>query len=121
MKTYSFIKPDYSLQSNLMAFGFDCGSGWYSLIYELFDKIEELLNTKYKEFREDFEVVQVKEKWGELRVYISSGPHEIFDLIESYSDKSTHICENCGKPGTLAENKGWWSTLCSECRYEKTD
>jgi hypothetical protein len=119
VKTYSFIKPDPTLRNNLMAFGYENGLGWYPLIEELFDKITELLDTKYLELKEDFEVLQVKEKWGSLRVYVSTANDEIFDLIDEYEEKSSKICENCGKPGIIKEINGWWTCTCAECEKIK--
>ena len=40
---YWFFKPDPNLQNNLIAFGFECGSGWYSLIDELCLKIQNII------------------------------------------------------------------------------
>jgi hypothetical protein len=114
-KSWWFIKPDYSLQSNLMAFGWECGKGWYPLIIELFDKLDELIRTKYPEFMVDFEISQVKEKFGGLRVYTSYGNDDIFDLIDSYAEKSFQTCESCGEPGKLTSDHGWYTTLCRAC------
>ena len=44
MKDYTFIRPDPYLQNNLMAFGFECGTGWHPLIIELFDKLQEIID-----------------------------------------------------------------------------
>jgi hypothetical protein len=45
------------LIESLMAFGFDCGDGWFELIKDLSEKLEPL----------GVEALQVKEKWGSLR------------------------------------------------------
>ncbi len=110
MKRYKIINPDPKLQRNLMAFGFECGKGWYPLIRELLDKLQDIAD----ENDYDFEVTQVKEKYGLLRVYMSWGTEEVFDLIDEYEKKSGTICEVCGEPGELKENKGWYSTSCDK-------
>lgn len=120
MKEYSFIKPDPTFKSNLMAFGYECGDGWLPLIEELFDKIQNLLDTKYPEEKENFQVLQVKEKYATLRVYTTGVPNEIYNLIDEYELKSMHICEHCGKKGEIKLSHGWWKTLCKRCfkRYD---
>jgi hypothetical protein len=121
MNKYWFFKPDYSLQNNLMAFGFECDEGWYSLIDELCSKLEKLINEKYPKLKKGkypFEVSQVKEKYGGLRFYINSAPEEILDLIDEYEKKSYKICEICGEPGELKEVNHWYKTVCPK-RYQE--
>jgi len=93
-----------------MAFGFECGDGWFDLIDELSRRITEIT--------EDVIASQVKEKFGGLRFYVGGIPTEFFekidDLIEEAEKKSYEICEVCGKPGEIRD-EGWVSTLCDEC------
>jgi len=112
MKKYSIIKPDVKLINNLMVFGFECGAGWHPLIYELLDKLQAIEDRD----KIGLEITQVKEKFGGLRVYTNVGTDEIWDLIDEYERKSFHICEQCGKPGSLINNYGWLITLCDECQ-----
>jgi hypothetical protein len=113
---YWFFKPDPTLQNNLMVFGLECGDGWLNLIDELCFKLDKLITGKYPEFKEDFQVLQVKEKYATLNFYVSSGNDEIFDLIDEYCDKSANICEECGKSPAKEINKNfWWYTRCEEC------
>jgi len=92
-----------------MCFGFECENGWFDLIWNLCIQIE-------KENPEDFEVCQVKEKFGTLRFYpLGGAPEKIWDLIDAAEKKSETICEICGKPGTLKEHGYWLKTLCNFC------
>lgn len=50
---------------NLMNGGFECGDGWFNLIYELSKKIEEQ-NDKIADPNDYFIAMQVKEKYGSL-------------------------------------------------------
>ena len=111
MKKYSFIKPDYKLQRNLMAFGYECDDGWLPLIEELFNKIEKMLDNAPT----FFEITQVKEKYGTLRVYAVGETEEILNLIDEYEVISSKTCEFCGKPGELRDKKHWYKTLCKKC------
>lgn len=90
-----------------MAWGFECGDGWYRLIRDLSEKIAPLGAV----------AEQVKSKYGTLRFYVSfdEAEHvdEIYDAIGEAEQKSATICEICGEPGTLNDGP-WFSTLCEK-------
>ncbi len=96
-----------------MAFGCECGNGWYNILDELFDAL-----SKY----DDIILAQVKEKFGGLRVYLDGVPKdavgEVYKLIDNAEVKSYTVCEACGKNGTLYDD-GWMITLCSECNEKR--
>ena len=110
-KKYSIVKPDPTLQSNLMAFGFSCGEGWYPLIIELLDQLQEI-SDREEEF--DVEVLQVKEKFGELRVYVNYETDEITELIDKYAQRSRITCEVCGETGSMLNYHGWLYVGCEK-------
>jgi hypothetical protein len=122
MKKYKFIKPDVNLQDNLMAFGLECDKGWHPIIEEAFDKIEDAINKMpiqdKLDFQENFEVLQVKEKLGGLRIYVNMYPDEIIKIIREAQEKASMTCEICGKPGELHEIHWWYKTTCDSC-YNK--
>ena len=100
-----------------MAFGWQCGEGWYPLIEELLDKLQEIENKQHI----GLEITEIKEKYGGLRVYTNAGNDEIWDLIEKYERRTNTICERCGKPGKLRNNHGWYTTLCDECQAKESE
>ena len=104
---FKFFHPEKTLMQSLMGFGFECGDGWFELIYKLCEDIEEL------GVDDGFEVMQVKEKFGGLRFYTNYGTEKVYSLIEKAENKSFKICEVCGKPGRPRGN-GWITTLCDE-------
>ena len=113
---YWFFQPDPTLQNNLIAFGFECGPGWLSMINELCEKLDNLISEKHLDLKNDFRVLQVKEKYAGLKFYVSSAYDDIFDLIDEYEDMSYNICEECGKsPAHQVEKHGWIMTRCDEC------
>ena len=65
-------------------------------------------------------ISQIKEKFGLLRVYMDDATDEMYKIIYEYQEKSSKICEICGKPGTTKEENYWINTLCNSCREEKT-
>lgn len=100
-----------------MGFGFACGDGWFETIKDLCEKLQAL------NLSEEFEVLQVKEKFGGLRFYVTgvdAGKHEeVQRFIRKAEEKSFKTCEDCGKPGkpnTQSSPGAWISTLCRECR-----
>ena len=107
-----------------MAFGYECDKGWYPLIDELIEKLEQFTKVSdkskfltwiYKIFKVyDFQILQIKEKFGGLRVYISNETDERFNLIQEYEEKSYKTCEICGSTsGAMCRvNGGWYKTVC---------
>lgn len=125
---FNFFHPETPVTESLMSFGFECGDGWFQLIWNLCENLEKQIEEELNELNPkeatkallnndySFKVQQVKEKFGGLRFYISSGSDEIYNLIEEAENKSETICETCGKPGLLSNDRGWVSTLCKNCR-----
>jgi hypothetical protein len=98
-----------------LAFGFEINEGWYPLIEELCEKIKEIVGDG------DFEVQQVKEKFGTLRFYYHCGTDaEVSDLVWDYEEKSGKICEVCGEPG-VQRRGGWLVTLCEKHHLEREE
>ena len=112
LKKYTIIQPDPTLRNNLMVFGFEIGEGWMSLVIELLDKIQHLVdnNPEYS----GLQVIQVKEKYGSLRVYLNYYYKEIEELIQEYEEKSCYICEECGEKGEIRNINNWYTALCDK-------
>lgn len=61
---------------------------------------------------------QVKEKFGSLRFYLTSGTDNMFKYTDMAEELSQTTCETCGKPGKLI-TKGWFYTACEEHTKEQ--
>ena len=102
-------------------FGYECGPGWLPLIQEaqsLIDKYNATVNDE----RGEVKFVQVKEKWGELCLYLNFYPAELMDPIRELEEKSHHVCEHCGVSNAdvkLQNTHGWYMTLCPDCREKE--
>lgn len=84
--------------------------GWYKAFGK--QLVKELTNELIKEnYLDDFEIGQIKEKYGGLRIYIGPAPESIHKIINKYEDMSFNYCQVCGKPGRVYDN-GWIMTLC---------
>ena len=112
---FSFFNPINPLSQSLMAFGFECEDGWFDLIWRLCADIEKMLPQMINIPEEPFEVVQVKEKFGTLRFYTTTGTQEIRKRINQAEQESAGICELCGAPGKQYEIRGWLMVRCERC------
>ena len=101
--------------------GFECGDGWFDLIYKLAQDIEAVayeggLNPDGDEWPQ---CRQVKEKMGSLRFVVFAVAEYravykcIGDLILAALNQSLQICERCGKPVELV-TKDCIATGCPE-------
>lgn len=94
-----------------MYWGFDCGDGWEPLLREMSEKLEPICQAI-----PTLKAVQVKEKLGTLRVYMTGYNDEIDAVIHEAVCKSKVTCEECGaQEATLRNNGGWYRTLCNSC------
>ena len=105
----NMYKPERPETESLMCFGFECGDGWFDLLYSLSKDLSEM-----EDLPEGFEVEQVKSKFGTLRFYPNFGNEKIYERITQAEEESAVTCEDCGKPGKLT-GKGWVTTLCEDC------
>ena len=65
--------------------------------------------------RDNFMLLQVKEKYGALRIYHSGAPEDVERVIDIYSHISEHTCIFCGKFGIPLTNAGWIVPICEQC------
>lgn len=61
---------------------------------------------------------QVKEKFGTLRVYMTSTTDKMDKIIQEAEEKSAKTCENCGEKGKV-RGGGWIKVLCDECENNR--
>jgi len=105
-----------SPRESCLAFGVECGDGWFQLIYDLSKKIMEI--------NSEVQATQVKEKYGGLCFYVGNvsikSADEVFAIIDKAEELSLKICENCGEPGKQNEY-GWILTLCDGCRKKRNE
>ena len=104
-----FRQVDLPVEQSLMSFGIECGDGWYELIDDLCSKLQHY----------DVEAVQVKEKFGTLRFYLDYYPEGVDQLVEEAEERSSTICEYCGKSGRTVNIGNWLYTVCEECKRKK--
>lgn len=95
------------------------GVGWASLVGRFYDTAARSAIP--------IVILQIKEKFGSLRIYwISEGENiiyfderflEIDRLVDTLRILSTNTCESCGSSGKIHMHKSWIKTCCNKC-YE---
>ena len=120
-----FKNRDGSIKETCMAWGFECGDGWYGIIDTLCCEIQNHIDWKSRnasdEEKDCLQVVadQVKEKFGTLRFYYTGGDETIEGMVSMAEGLTKKTCEDCGCPGS-SRGGGWIRTLCDTCDNKKT-
>ena len=95
--------------------GFEIGDGWFHILDRLSARLAK--DTA-------IHVVQVKEKYGRLKVYWEGEQNappdprldaEIEAAIREAADESERTCEVCGEPGMSEMRGNWVSVRCGPC------
>lgn len=122
VKTFPLLYQDRNAPMNrtAMCWGFDVGDGWFSIIWHASQKIEKILREKYAGVEHPPRASQVKEKFGTMRFYMSSGDDDIWAITDAAEAASVGVCENCGALGSIRDD-GWLRTLCDECHETRRD
>lgn len=96
--------------------GFTIGPGWMPLVRSLSYVIESYVsNEAPEEIRSALYVTQVKEKFGELRIYFNKTTPFIVGAVLVAEAASRYTCEECGNLGSIRKNNNRVQTLCFSC------
>jgi len=90
---------------------FTCYDGWFDLLW----RISEHVTKTAAKMKLNPKVVQIKEKFGELRFYLVGGNPELNQSVRKLCEESQHICERCGQPGSFWVAAGYWCVRCPAC------
>lgn len=68
-------------------------------------------------FVDKYRIVQIKEKYGDLRWYTGGVPinSSLDDIARKYERMSEELCIRCGAPAKW-ESVGWISPYCNDCK-----
>ena len=113
------VQPERELPPNLEEIREDgrlgIGPGWWPILDRV---LEEIAETEPKADEINPSSVEIKEKYGGLRIYIAhrfQDSGHITKLLQEAEEVSLCTCEECGRPGAERDVNGWITTLCSEC------
>lgn len=119
IKRYPFLSVEGEIEYTLLD---EMPIGWRKAFGE--KMCEEIaLILRKGNYLNDYVVLQIKEKYGELRWYSGGVPENIYDalheVIEKYTKISRKTCIRCGAPATKI-SKGWISPWCNRCADEQS-
>lgn len=96
----------------------ECDKGWLKLIDGLATIIaNHVAYSVPDDAKDDIFAVQVKQKFGGLRFYMSHETPFITGAIAVAEEYSFSVCETCGNLGSRRSAGGWITTLC-DTHYE---
>ena len=104
---------DGDISDTLMPWGFTHDDGWFEILWRLCADLEPLVGELEQATGLKFEILQVKEKFGVLRIYCNQENDAIRQRLSAAIEESFHTCEVCGEPGILREGS-WFKTVCEE-------
>jgi len=87
------------------------GDGWLPRIGQMLQEIEEYIK---KHDLPEFKILQIKEKFGQLRVYTSMGNEDVYAIIYDATEDVNKSCEICGTEGKLDMIDGYLGVRCEQ-------
>ena len=92
-------------------------AGWRKAFCpQMWEELKEILTKA--DYVNKFRFVQIKEKYGQLRLYWQGAPNEIYDEVSAWEDKylelSEKVCIDCGEPVKYM-TLGWVNFICEDC------
>lgn len=93
-------------------FHFECGNGWYPAVYAALS----FAFSRNEEKQLGLSIIQVKEKFGELRIYHRGGDALIEAGLGAASVIAGSMCDVCSHLGYADNHGGWVAVRCEEHR-----
>lgn len=95
----------------------DVPNGWKRAFGKIMlEEYREVLIRNH--YLNDFQWMEVKEKYGTLRLYSNGAPREVLKLESKYDYISGFFCISCGRINSPVLTDGWVEPLCEDC-YNK--
>jgi len=99
-----------------ICFGFEIGNGWLQVFKKYLPELsKEILDNELK----DFKIVQVKEKFGSIRIYTQYTTEGVETIINKIEAECETTCEECGSPEGKFRQDGWLRVLCDKCEANR--
>ncbi len=100
--------------TNPIHYGIAVLDGWYNIIDTAFFAIQQHINSRNGSVSQVV-AIQIKEKFGTLRLYCDGGDEYISGIIRYAEIISAVICEVCGAPGKVCNDDGFYKCRCKPC------
>jgi len=83
------------------------------------EPIVEKAAAALKELDDSIELMQVKEKFGGLRMYTNSYSDEVDAILREAEEEASNTCEFCGATEQVSCKGSWLKTLCDTCHEKR--
>lgn len=87
--------------------------GWNKAFGNIYMK--ELSDAINEAGQKDFQILQVKSKFAQARLYCGGTTRKVLDIIDKYELISEHICERCGCEAPMIQEGSWLMVYCPRC------
>lgn len=131
--TYSRDIEDFIKKGEpMLEFFTDDWHGWNSLLLCWAEKVKAVFDTMPKEVQDQIYIIELKEKYGSLRISLTGLINPPYDKINEYNTMLEHLsiftCIHCGKIGKAGKknlvsyksNDYWITYACRKCAKEIT-
>jgi len=98
-----------------IVYGFEIGPGWKKVVNDGLEKLSKEVKSKGIN---DFRIVQIKEKFGELRIYTNWSTDELDTILEDLETTCITTCEKCGSDQGKFRGDGWLRVTCDNCEHK---
>lgn len=97
--------------------------GWRDVQLALAEHLKPIYDRMSDEEKDNFKILQVKEKYGTLRTYFAYEPKNVLEWVNLAEYISSYTCIKCGKTNHVNnkkgyqyfESQGWICPFCSNC------
>ena len=86
--------------------------GWDKAFGQMY--MDELGKAIKESGQKNFQIYQIKEKYGQARLYCSGTCDKVHDIISKYEMISENVCYYCGKEAPMTDG-GWVLPQCFKC------
>lgn len=113
----------------ITSYGIQCGKGWYKLVKQAADILSDHHLREDTEQEEDNrneapKMIQVKEKFGRLRIYTTGSDLTPFNQLQMIENLSEDVCEYCGQTRGVQQvplDGIRLKSVCRDCHIEEED
>lgn len=75
--------------------GFECGDGWYKLVYDMCKELKAVGPPA------DFHITHIGERYGGLDVHTKNGVMRTRVVVDEFNTTSIELCHDCGNNRAL--------------------
>ena len=105
-------------RSRVCEFAFEVGDGWLHIVDTLLESLAQVVTTMPNDECELFCIQQIKEKFGELRVYCEPRNAPISAAVAEAALRANCTCEACGAFGIPRRFGTYVAVRCRACAAE---